>query len=574
MRKILFLAAALMASACAPADGTHTLRILTTNDVHGAWFDSTYVGGARVASLMTVNAYVDSIRAEIGADNVLLIDAGDILQGDNAPYYYNYVDTTVEHLYSKIASYMGYDVIAMGNHDVETGHPVYDKVNRELRRRGIHLLAGNVIDVAGGGTYFPSYAVVRKAGLKVLVLGYTNANIKAWLQEELWKGMDFKSLIPLVQEDVDRISTKVKPQVVVVAVHSGTGEGDGSVLESQGLDLFNSLKGVDVLVCAHDHRQVAINEDGRCLINAGTKARYLGECEVNVEIKDGKVLSRNSMASIEKIDPSRTDVAMHEAFKSEYEAVKSFTLQEVGELESDLLTRDAYAGMCDYINLIHTVQIGVPEAVISFAAPLTYNRRIKAGTLLFNDMFTIYPFENQMFVVNLSGEEIRNYLEFSYNTWIQTSDEHVLRIVREDDVRNGQAGWSFVGRSYNFDSAAGLVYTVDVTKPIGERVAIASLADGTPFDADAVYPVAMTSYRASGGGGLMPRGAGITSGDLEERIVARYPEIRELIYRYVVKHGRITSDLVSDPSLIGEWHFIPESANARIQDDMDLLFRR
>lgn len=574
MKRLILVAAICAAVSCAPRDGLHTLHVLTTNDVHGAWFDSTYVGGGCVTSLMAVNTAVDSIRAEYGAENVLLIDAGDILQGDNAPYYYNYVATGEEHLYPRIAEYMGYDVIVMGNHDVETGHPVYDRIHRQLRGSRIPLLAGNAIDVSSGKPYFPSYAVLKKAGLRVLVLGYTNANIKAWLQEDLWKGMDFESLVPLVQNDVDRISARVKPHAVIVAMHSGTGEGDGTVLESQGLDLFNSLTGVDVVVCAHDHSQTVINRNGRCLVNAGTKARYLGNCTVEVEVKNGKVVSRCSEASLDRIDPLMSDPAMHEAFRNEFEAVRSFTLQEVGTLGTDLLTRDAYAGMCDYINLIHTVQIGVPEAVISFAAPLTYNRRIAAGTLLFNDMFTIYPFENQMFVVNLTGREIKDYLEFSYDTWIQTSDEHVLRIVRRDDERNLQAGWSFVGRSYNFDSAAGLVYTVDVTKPSGERLCIKSLADGTPFSEDAVYPVAMTSYRASGGGGLMPRGAGISADDLADRIVAKYPEIRELIYRYILEHENITSELVSDESLIGEWHFVPESAAERIQKDMDLLFRR
>ena len=66
-----------------------------------------------------------------------------------------------------------------------------------------------------------------------------------------------------------------------------------------------------------------------------------------------------------------------------------------------------------------------------------------------------------------------------------------------------------MNRSYNFDSAGGLIYEVDVTKPNGERVNIKSLADGTPFDLSASYNVAMTSYRASGGGNIMREGAGV-----------------------------------------------------------------
>ena len=87
-----------MFAGCSRLDGEYTLHILSTNDVHGAWFDTPYVDGAVRPSLMAVNTYVDSIRKAAGRDNVLLIDAGDCLQGDNATYYYNYVDTVDEQI--------------------------------------------------------------------------------------------------------------------------------------------------------------------------------------------------------------------------------------------------------------------------------------------------------------------------------------------------------------------------------------------------------------------------------------------------------------------------------------------
>ena len=188
-------------------------------------------------------------------------------------------------------------------------------------------------------------------------------------------------------------------------------------------------------------------------------------------------------------------------------------------------------------------------------------------------MFTIYPYENQLFVVKLRGAEIRDYLEFSYNRWIQTPGSHVLRIVDDPDPRTGADRWSFEGRTYNFDSAAGLVYTVDVTRPMGSRVRIKSLADGTPFDPEAWYRVAMTSYRASGGGEHLTAGAGIPKEEMEERIVARHPEIRELVYQYFKEHGTIDSALLGDRSLIGEWHFVPKNVvDPMIQEDMKLIF--
>ena len=126
----------------------------------------------------------------------------------------------------------------------------------------------------------------------------------------------------------------------------------------------------------------------------------------------------------------------------------------------------------------------------------------------------------------------------------------------------------------NFDSAAGLVYTVDVTKPYGSRVRINSLAGGRAFDPSSSYNVAMTSYRANGGGETMPLGAGIPDVEADGRVVARYPEIRDLIGDYISKHGTITPELLSDPMSIGSWKFVPESSALRIEEDMDLLFTR
>ena len=144
----------------------------------------------------------------------------------------------------------------------------------------------------------------------------------------------------------------------------------------------------------------------------------------------------------------------------------------------------------------------------------------------------------------------------------------VLKIRERDDPRTGQKGWSFVERSYNFDSAAGIRYTVDVTKPKGERVAIES------FDLSKEYNVAMTSYRASGGGGLL-REAGVDTDRIDERIVSRYPEIREILYEYLKANGGIDPAVTGNPDVIGAWKFVPEKvAGPAIERDLELMFSR
>ncbi|MBR6054567.1 MAG: 5'-nucleotidase C-terminal domain-containing protein [Bacteroidales bacterium] len=573
----ILLAVALVATACGrPADGEHVLTILSTNDIHGHYYDSTYVGGGLQKSLIGVSALVDSVRIADGVDNVVLVDAGDILQGDNAAYYFNYVDTLSEHIYSRMAGYMHYDAVAWGNHDVETGHAVYDRFSRELASHGIPLLAGNAIRNDNGKTYFPLYKMVRRAGLRVAILGYTNMNIKGWLSEDIWSGMHFVAVASRLQDDADMVRRKEKADVVIAVMHTGTGKEGVDIPEAEALKVFRSVRGVDFVFCSHDHRPFTAATDSCVLINTGSHCRYLGEGRLKVTVSDGKVVSKVFEAPrLIPVDPAKPDTVMRAAFHDDYLKVKEFTLKEVGRLMSDLRTADAYVGMSDYINLIHTIQLGCAPARISLAAPLTYNGTVKAGTLIYNDLFTIYPYENQLFVVSMTGKEIRDALEYSYDHWIQTPDAsgHVLKIAPRSDARTGQTGWSFINRSYNFDSAGGLVYTVDVTKPLGERVAIESLASGEPFSESETYPVAMTSYRANGGGGILFEGAGIDTDAIDSRIVARYPEIRELLYDYLLEHGTIDPAVTGNPAIIGSWRFVPDhTAPAALGRDLKLLF--
>lgn len=544
------------------------LHIVTTGDVHGCYFNRAYVGEKTNTSLMSVKHYVDSLRDAAGEQNVILLDAGDCLQGDNASYFYNYVVPERPHIFPRLAAYMGYDACTVGNHDIEAGHPVYDRVYKELKDAGIPWLAGNAIK-DDGTTYFPEYTVIEKGGRKILVAGYNNANIDGWLSPELWEGMKHISLVPYVRKRVKALKRQIKPDAVVVVVHSGTGDGNFSSIESQGLDIFRYLCGADVLVTAHDHRPAVVVTKQRCLVNGGARCGAVGHAVLG--FKNGRVVSRN--AEVVRLNKYAVDEQMVKAFDSEYQEVKAFTMRPVGKLAMPLRSRDAYVGMSDYLGLLHTVQLTASGADVSIAAPLTFNGYVAPGAVIFNDMFTIYPFENQMFVLKLTGREIKDLLEYSYDKWITTPGEHVLQIANAPDPRTGASRWSFVNRSYNFDSAAGINYTVDVTKEAGARVNISSFANGSPFDLDAEYTVAMTSYRANGGGDLLVKGARIPKSELSSRVVARYPEIREFVYRFIQAHEVVDHALVDDRSILGEWKFVPESvAQPLLQSDLNLVF--
>ena len=551
------------------------LHIVTTGDLHGAFFPVSYLeDNAARPSMMAVKSYVDSLRKADGRRNVILLDAGDALQGDNAAYYFNYVATKGPHILPRLYAELGYDAVTVGNHDFETGHPVYDNVASQMSSLCIPWLAANALETSTGKSAFGRYTILRKGGVKVAVLGLTNPCIKDWLDESLYRGLEFESLIPFTQKLIDEVRQKENPDYLIVLTHSGTGKGDGFSLESQGLDLLGSLKGADLIVASHDHASTVVRQGDVCLVNAGARAARVAHVELQIDSKTSAC--ELSKAEIVTLDPTRYDKLLFERFEREYQAVKRFTLRPVGELEMALSSRASFAGKSDFMDLIHTVMLGAEGVRVSFAAPLSYNNVINKGTVIYNDMFSIYQYENTLDVVRMSGKEIRDYLEYSYDGWITSEDpDHVLKIVNRNDQRSGAHSWSFVNRSYNFDSAGGLVYTVDVTKPYGQRINIISFADGQNFSPEESYLVAMTSYRRNGGGNLLSKGAGIPESEISSRVVAHYSEIRDLIYNYFVRDadGVVRKNEISDKRIVGDWRFVPEGlAERKIEADMKLLF--
>ena len=575
-RTICFSAAALLTLSChSPKDGEYHFHILTTSDIHGCYFDSTYVDGSIRPSLLAVSEAVDSLRSQYGEGNVILIDDGDFLQGDNAAFYFNYVDTKAEHVYPRMAKYMGYDAIVAGNHDIEAGHEVYDRINDDLKKAGIPFLGGNIIRNDDGKPYFPYYTTITRQGMKIAILGYDNANIAAWLDEKKWEGMKFESLVPLVQKGVDEVIAKEKPQVVIVAVHSGKGEGDGTVLENQGMDLFNSLKGVQVLICGHDHKPYFKTSRTCAMINSGSRCANLGHVMLDLKLVNRKIAGMDLIAGLIPIKAGEVDMDMKEKFYKDYRKVKDFTLAEVGELKDTLNLNESFTGMSDYLKLIATVCLKSSGAQLTIVAPISKSGRIDAGKVSNNDLFTLYQYENELFVASMTGKEVKDYLEYSYDLWINTvdsPDDHVLNIANEKDERNDVERWEFRNPTFNFDSMAGLYYTVDVTKPFGERVNITSLADGSPFSADGTYSVALTSYRASGGGYLLS-GAGMDVNEFAGRVTEKYPEIRTLLGDYLKANGAIGAEDFSDTGLLGHWEFVPEDiVHPKLEEDISLVF--
>ena len=554
---------------CSNREGKYSIELCATNDLHGRYFDSLYIDNqVNKHSLANVSEYVKNLRNDIGEESVLLIDVGDALQGDNAVFYANYIDTLTEqkHLFTRVTEYMKFDALIVGNHDIEAGHKVYDRIAKEIN---IPYLAANAIDINTGKSYFEPYKLFKKNGVKVAVIGMTNPNIKKWLGEELWSGMDFLPIEELANSIVNELKTKENPDIVILSIHAGLGNGEAEGVENPARYLAANLQGVDIILAAHDHQtsceKIWNGKDSVLVMDGSNRAKFLVNAKIECEYANNKLISKNITGALIPMENTPVDTLYRAEFRNDFEKAKAFTNQVIGNVENDIYTKDAFFGGSDYMDIVHTVQLTASNADISLAAPLTYNGKVNAGILKYNDLFTIYPYENSLYVVSLTGAQIKDYLEYSYDTWIQTMKspaDHIMKI-RYNEKRGG---YSFVNISYNFDSGAGLDYVVDVTKPYGERVVIKALSNGEALDLNKTYKVAMSSYRANGGGDLLTNGAGIARENLENIVIEKYKDIRSLVYDFY-SNG-------DDKNMVkATWKFIPEKLVApAIQRDRSLLF--
>lgn len=567
---LIFMACVNCMSMSASDSCTVTLKIVETTDVHGCYYPYDFIDAKPVkGSLSRVSTYVKELRRSY-ADRVILMDNGDILQGQPTAYYYNYIDTVSPHVTAEMLNYMEYDLANLGNHDIETGHGVYDRWISQCR---FPVLGANIIDVKTGEPYLPPYRVFNRGGVKVAVLGMITPAIPSWLAEGLWSGLLFEDMEECARKWVEIIRRTENPDVLVGMFHSGP-EGNmlGNVVENASEDVARNVPGFDVIFMGHDHRRAcrkvtSVSGDSVLLVNPANMARAVAEVTLDiVKDADGSVIGKTVEGRLVDMDSYAVDEDFMNVFRDQFDAISQFVSRKIGYIGETISSKDAFFGPSAFIDLIHQLQLDITGAEISFCAPLSPVAEIRKGEIYMSDMFNLYKYENMLYVMSLSGREIKDFLEMSYALWtdrMQSPDDHLI-LVNEKDDGFGR----FKNASFNFDSAAGIIYTVDVTKPEGEKITIESLADGTPFDMDKIYKVAVNSYRGNGGGDLLTKGAGIPKDKLAERIVfSTDKDLRYYLMKEIEKKG------VLNPKPLNQWKFVPEEWTVpAAKRDYELLF--
>ena len=566
MKKLIILIVVLMSmtTLMAKSPKTVTLRIVETSDVHGAFFPYNFTERRPMNGTMArVSSYIKRQRKEMG-NRLILLENGDILQGQPTCYYTNFVATDKPNIAAEVVNYLKYDAQTFGNHDVETGHKVYDKWIKDL---DCPVVGANIIDLKSGKPYVEPYVIIEREGVRVAILGMLTPAIPNWLHPSLWSGMRFEEMVSSTRRWVKILREKEEADVVIGLFHSGW---DGGIFtdeydEDATKKIAGLVEGLDIIFFGHDHQERNVTVNGVLCMDPGPNA--LRVASATIQVRNGKVVSKKGELVDMTKEPIDEDYMRH--FQARHDEVKTFVERKIGVFNDNMLSRDAFFGSAAFVDLIHQLQLEHTGADVSFTAPLTFNSEIKAGPVYQSDMFKLYRFENGIYVVRMTGKEIRNFLEMSYDQWVNTMtspDDHIMLLAPKTPGDNQREG--FKNFTFNFDSAAGIDYVVDVTKPDGEKVHILQMSNGQPFDEDAWYRVAMNSYRGNGGGELLVRGAGIPLDSIPQRIEYQSErDQRHYLTQKIEREGSIT------PKPLNNWRFVPEAwALPAIERDRKLIF--
>lgn len=556
---------------CTPEKTEHIkLKIMATSDVHGALFPYDLVNDKETkTSLAQVYNYVDQERNKKESE-IILLDNGDILQGDPLVYYSNFEKTETKHICADVMNYMGYDAGTVGNHDIEPGHSVYDKVNEEF---SFPWLAANAVRNSDGKPYFKPYTIITKKGAKIAVLGLLTPAIPKWLPEKIWSGMHFEPMLESAKKWIKIIEEKEHPDFVIGLFHSGAGEKQSEEInpENASILIAKKISGFDMIICGHDHHEQISwfenpDKEKVLLINPKSKAQFIAEASVDLNWNaEDKKYEKEIKAKLVKVADLEKSEKYVEHFQPLFAEVEAYVSRQVGTFKSTISTKDAMFGDSPFIDLIQHIQMDLADADVSFTAPLSFNATIDSGDLQVRDLFKLYRFENLLYTMNLTGQEIKDFLEFSYKDWFQqmkSAKDPLLYISTSD--KGSRLNTMF----FNYDAAEGIDYTVDVSKPYGTRIKISQMSSGEKFDPNKTYRVALNSYRGNGGGNHLTEGAGLSKEELTSRLInSTTKDLRYYLMKWIEKKG--TVDIKCDQN----WKVIPENWHDAAQKrESELLY--
>ena len=551
-----------------------SFELVATSDIHGNLFPYDYMGATGTpdsGSLARVATWLGEERREYG-NRLLYFDLGDQLQGNAMVYYDQTADYSGSSLAAEVLNELGCQASVLGNHDVEAGVPTIDRFTSTA---SFPVLCGNIFYRDTEYSVYDPYTIIERKGVRIAVVGLTTKYVLCKLPASSFEQQEVMGVEECARELIPYIIENEHPHLIVGLIHSGLegGQEGDAFVENEALSTAVNVPGFDVVFYGHDH-EASVRKVENCqgdsvlLINPGPYALNVARVHVNLRMASGAVAGCSISGELADMSVVKPDDRLTDGFRNRIDAVWHYQDSVAGKVDFTLDGMEAVTGPSMLTDYFGNAIMRCINCEIALSSPYDESLYIPAGNVTMRDLRNIYPYENPVTALMLKGSDVVRILENSSACWMNTIGspaDTLLNIVQSGD------GYAFRYRVFDFISAAGINYVVDVTKPAGHRVTVLSMSDGSSFDPDKRYRVGMSSFMASGGSADFCSFAGMSGPELRSlELYSSGADMRFHLITNLTEHSSKGMTFSMQPA--GNWKLVPEDLVSEVLErDMNLI---
>ncbi|MGF6191895.1 2',3'-cyclic-nucleotide 2'-phosphodiesterase/3'-nucleotidase [Serratia sp. 509] len=524
------------------------ITILGTSDLHGTFVPWDYSTDTEnlAGSLSQIATQVHKVRAQ--QPNVILVDAGDTIQGNFVETFKN--DKTSPMILGFNA--LDYDVWVMGNHEFDFGLKALATPLSQFKGTA---LAGNIF-WDSGKPYLPAYKIVERQGVKIGIIGMDTPMTAEFAKgTDRIDGLTFTDPVQAVKKVIQQIHGQV--DAIVLVAHMGIDNENQRPGTGVG-DIARANPELAAIVAGHMHVKVDKEVINGVIVTEPDKyGRALSRIDLQFEQQNGKYVLINKDSYTYPIKGISSDKKLEEIYQPFHTILRANANRPIAQLTGqDLVSPDAVKG----IPQVHIQDTGIsalyqeaarhyaPKAQV-IALQIDNDRpKLNVGTITAKDIAFNYQYAGgEITVYQLTGKELKKYMEWSADYFNQQHDGDVTYSF------NPQRRASKYSTNDFFD---GVTYTIDLRKPVGQRITELKLNDGTPVTDSTPIQLGMNSYRM----GHLTQKGGVLEGmqfpvlsDTKAEFGEEAGTIRNLTIRYLteVKKGEYQGKAMHRWKLVG-----------------------
>lgn len=508
------------------------LVIIGTSDMHANPWGFSYEDGKETTNNGMARLYSFISEERTVHPGLILIDAGDTIQGTILSDDLANKDDRKEHPVIEAMNFMGYDAITLGNHEFNWG---IDKMKEILSGADFPVLAANVKDVKGRYVMGAGHTIINRDGVKVAVIGVVTPDVPIWDGgKEGIEDYVFEAASDAVKAEIAKIGGKA--DIIIVSAHMGLyAEFDEENGSDSAQKILDDNPEIDVLQVAHNHVTVNLTEGNTVIGGVRNSGREAAKFTLTLDDDNNVISSEVEIVDMKDYDPSEELRALP-IVKEYHEATIAFvqggigkdgsTGASLGQTTKRFQPENRIQGLPEgklqdtpVMDLINTIQLEASGADVSAAALFKDTSDLPEGNINYGNIFDIYKFDNTLYRVKVTGAELKAYMEWSaecYNQW------------QEGDI-NISFDPEYPG--YLYDMFQGVDYEIDLSQSKGQRIKNI-MFKGAPLADDQVLTLAVNNYRYSSA----LKSQGLVSGTKEWESSS---SIRDMIVAYFAANSPV-----------------------------------